>query len=364
MYQGKNLTEVLTELNQRQKAKRDFLVPAADLRLEKGGQAIVMRGSAHQTEGGYTASRLFHSQLAEKTGIPMKYYTRMQAEQPDLLMENVNTWLDGMDSRFMVRCFVQPDTNAAQSDRAVRSARALLSDRYHRIDDLDVASTALSVFAGQGNYEVVSSNVSEEHMHLKIVNHALEAEVRPGDYVQAGVVISNSEVGCGAVSVRPFVVRLVCSNGMCADEFSTRKAHVGRIAKTLENSYELYSDETLEAMDKAFMLTLRDTALAAIEEARFMQIVGKLRESAEARITGRVQDVVELAGKNWDLTRSEQDSILQYLIEGGDLSLYGLSNAVTRASQDADNYDRATQLEGIGWQAASMPSDLWRTING
>ncbi len=31
----------------------------------------------------------------------------------------------------------------------------------------------------------------------------------------------------------------------------------------------------------------------------------------------------------------------QYLIEGGDLSQYGLSNAVTRASQDVASYDRA-----------------------
>ena len=33
------------------------------------------------------------------------------------------------------------------------------------------------------------------------MNHKLEMQVVPGDYVQAGVVISNSEVGLGAVSV-------------------------------------------------------------------------------------------------------------------------------------------------------------------
>ena len=56
--------------------------------------------------------------------------------------------------------------------------------------------------------------------------------------------------------------------------------------------------------------------------------------------------------------------MLKYLIEGGDLSLYGLSNAVTRYSQDVESYDRATALEGIGWDVATMEAGKWRKING
>ncbi len=74
--------------------------------------------------------------------------------------------------------------------------------------------------------------------------------------------------------------------------------------------------------------------------------------------------MIELTGKNYDLNASEQDSILNYLIAGGDLSLYGLSNAITRASQDVESYDRATALEGIGWQVATMEPRRWKEING
>lgn len=38
--------------------------------------------------------------------------------------------------------------------------------------------------------EVVSTEVSPNRLYLKIVNKRLEMEVVPGDYVQAGVVIS------------------------------------------------------------------------------------------------------------------------------------------------------------------------------
>ena len=57
----------------------------------------------------------------------------------------------------------------------------------------------------------MSCEVTENRLYLKVVNHRLEMEVRKGDIVQAGVMISNSEVGLGAVSIQPLVLR------RCAD---------------------------------------------------------------------------------------------------------------------------------------------------
>ena len=297
---------------------------------------------------------LFHRQVGSALNIPAKYYDMMRTQKPQLLAENVNAWLGDRDQSYMIR---------SMDFGRGRVARAFLSDRYRRIDNLEVANAVLPLFAGKEEMEVVSCEVSDSRLYIKIVNHKLEMAVVPGDYVQAGVVISNSEVGLGAVSVQPLVYRLVCSNGLCVNDFGERKAHVGRAAKMLDDSFSLYTDETLQAEDKAFLLKLRDTTLAAIEEARFAQIVGRLQKSTQAKITGRVQDVIELTGKAYDISQPEQDSILDYLVKGGDLSLYGLTNAITRASQDVESYDRATALEGIGWQVATMPETLWREIN-
>ena len=46
------------------------------------------------------------------------------------------------------------------------------------------------------------------------------------------------------------------------------------------------------------------------------------------------------------------------------MSLYGLSNAVTRMSADVESYDRATELESIGWDIITMEPEQWREING
>lgn len=214
---------------------------------------------------------------------------------------------------------------------------------------MEIASAVLPLFAGNDGYSVESCEVTENRLYLKILNKRLEMEVRKGDIVQAGVMISNSEVGLGAVSVQPLVYRLVCTNGLIINDFGERRNHVGCQAKMAED-FTLYSDETIEEEDKAFMLKLRDTTMAAIEESRFAQVVDKLKEAAGIPIKGNVQEVVELTGREFGITQDEQNGIFKYLVEGGDLSLYGLTNAVTRASQDVESYDRATTLEGIGWQ--------------
>ena len=353
MKQGRTLPEVLTELQRQNTAKQDFIGPAQSFRLEPDGSTF---GITHLTTGQqevFGTTDLFHRQVGSALGIPAKYYDMMKKQKPDLLAENVNAWFSDRDQSYMIR---------SMDYGFGRVARALLSDRYRRIDNLEIASAVLPLFAGQEGMEVMSCEVTENRLYLKVVNHRLE-KACVGDRVQAGVLISNSEVGLGAVTVQPLVYTLACTNGMVVSSLGERKTHVGRAAKALEDSFFLYSDETMEAEDKAFMLKLRDTTMAAIEEARFAQIVGKLEESAGAKITGRVQDVIELTGKAYDLNQFEQDNILNYLIQGGDLSLYGLSNAITRTSQDVESYDRATALEGIGWQVATMEPAQWKEIN-
>ena len=362
MKQGRTLPEVLTELQRQNEMKKDFIVPAQSMRMNADGRTFEIRGS----NDAFSTTDLFHRQIGSALGIPAKYYDQMRKLKPDLLAQNVNAWFGDKTQSYMIRSMdygAYGDAHSADAHNGSRVARALLSDRYRRIDNMEIASAVLPLFAGQPDMEVMSCEVTEHRMYLKIVNTRLEADVVPGDTVQGGVIISNSEVGLGAVSVQPLLYRLVCTNGMVVNDLGERRTHVGRAAKAVDDGYALYSDEALIAEDKAFMLKLRDITMAAIEETRFDTVVDKLRETTQVKITGRVQDVIELTGKNYGLNQPEQDNILNYLIQGGDLSLYGLTNAITRASQDVESYDRATALEGIGWQVATMPAAQWKEIN-
>ena len=60
------------------------------------------------------------------------------------------------------------------------------------------------------------------------------------------------------------------------------------------------------------------------------------------------EKTLEELGKRYSITQDERKTVLSHLIDGGDLSMWGAINAVTRSAQDSQSYDRAVELETIG----------------
>ena len=353
MKQGMTIQDTLKEIMRQSTAKADYMVNTQNMHLETCDGAPVLRlldNSGVDRVEPLDILPTAHRQMGDYLGIPRKYYERMAQENIGLLGENVNSWLRrGSDER-MVRTIDG-------------KARAFLSNRYRRIDNLDIARITLPIIEKMPGAIYESCQITDDYMYIKVVNPKLTAEVVPGDIVQAGVVISNSETGQGAVCIQPLVYRLVCSNGMTVNEARTRRNHIGRVNSSDEN-FLLYSEETLKAEDKAFIGKVQDTVRAAVDEARFAAILGKLRESTEKKLnTADLPGVVKLASSSMGITDAESEGVLRRLIEGTDYTLYGLANAVTRHSQDVENYDRASKLEEIGYQIITMSPELFRRIN-
>ena len=63
--------------------------------------------------------------------------------------------------------------------------------------------------------------------------------------------------------------------------------------------------------------------------------------------------------QRFQLNDNEKDNILNHLIEGGDLSLFGLINAVTRTASDVESYDRSIELQRIGGKIIELPKNVW-----
>lgn len=351
MKSGRTIQELAAELQRQNIAKKDYIVNAQSMFMEDSAELFsISKGldSGMREYNPFGMTDLFHRQIGTALDIPSKYYDKMRLESPSLLAWNVDWWLGKSDNSHMIRTMDN-------------TARAFLSNRYRRLDNYEIAEAVLPVFAQMQDANVESCEVTDTHMYIKIVNRRLQYEAVPGDIVQAGVVVTNSEVGLGSVSVMPLVYRLVCSNGMIVNDMGQRKMHVGRM---LEESWELFRDETIQADDKAFMMKLADTCRTAVDEALFGRVVEKLRQAAFAPMTAPVSRVIELTSKQYGFNQIEQDNIMYHIINGGDLSLYGLGNAVTRASQDVESYDRATALETTGWQIATTPRNEWAELNG
>ncbi len=350
MKAGKTLQELAMELDRQQAVKKDMIVDMGALSMDPGDTGLALQVTGGSMAAQYGINDIAHRQIGQTLKIPALYYDRMRTEYPELLAQNVNGWFSRT-----------PDTK-----RMLRTmdgtARALLSDRYRRIDNFEVASAVLPIISGMDGASVESCELTESRMYLKVVNPRVTAEVKKGDIVQAGIIISNSEVGMGSVNVSPLVYRLVCSNGMIAQDGAVRKYHVGRANEGGED-FSIYRNETIEADDKAFLMKLEDSVKAAVNQARFAAIVDKMREATEATMEAKVvPQVVELASKEYGITEAEGKGILGHLIAGGDLSLYGLANAVTRQAQDVESYDRSTELEATGYKIITMAPALWRSL--
>ena len=182
MKTGRKLQDVLVELDRQNKAKQDFISSAQGMRLREDGHTFELNHLTTDRQMTFGTTSLFHRQVASALGIPAKYYDLMQSRKPELLAENVNAWFADRTSTYMVRSM---DYGSGQV------ARALLSERYRRIDNMEIATSVLPLFVGNDQYEVMSCEVTENRLYLKVVNHRLEMEVRKGDIVQAGVNVSS-----------------------------------------------------------------------------------------------------------------------------------------------------------------------------
>jgi hypothetical protein len=353
MKAGRSLTDLAVEIERVEKSKRDFIAPTTKLAM-----AVVPNlstaGSHHELvveNGGdqsFDIGEVAHDQLGERLGIPRKYYDRMREETPNLLAVNVNTWLKQQPERRPVRTL----------DNRVR---AFLSDKYRPLDNFLVASAALPILHEQGaNIEIISSEMTERRLYLQAITHKHQGEVRKGDVVKAGLVISNSEIGLGAVRVETLLYRLVCLNGMITSE-GIRRHHVGkRLGGDEEIALSYYETETIEADNKAFLLKIRDTVKHHLEGIDFNAHLDRMKAAAEQRLMiAKVDDMIEEVTARFSLSKTEGGGILENLIKGGDATLWGLANAVTAMANDTADYDRVIELERIGGRIIDLtPSEF------
>jgi len=344
---GKTLEQLSRELIRQNETKADYLATAYAISAREGadGDISLSLGSAGDNVFGVTKHA--HAQLAGLTGIPKPYYDKMRGVSSALLSVNINAWLRMSSDVHTVRTM---DGNA----------RAFLSDKYRPLDNYDLASALLPALE-KSQAVIESCDITETKFYLKAVRHASEGmEVSVGDVVKSGIVISNSEVGAGSLRIEPLVYRLSCLNGAIAGT-KMRKYHAGRRADIDGDSIKYLSEDTRRLDDRAFWMKVRDLCKAALDDAILADWVELARESQRDRFELPVA-VTSVVSKDYGLSDSEGHGVLEHLAAGGDMTRYGLVNAITRFSQDTEDYDRATELERIGGQVFEMSREDWEMI--
>jgi len=356
MFKGRSIQELATELGRRNEAKRDFIADSRSLNIkteEEGGATVMTMEKHDDPDEQFGTTEHLHRSMGSRLKIPAPFYDRIRREHAPVFDDMVNGLLHRQPERRMVRTL---DGNA----------RFMASDRYRPIDYSQVAEAVLPILMEQDEMEVESSQVTDSKLYIKAFFPQRQAEMKVrqvGQIVKAGVMISNSEVGMGSFIVQQMVMVLKCTNGIVMPDASFRRTHIGRRIEGGEGAEEFFRDETRVADDKALMMKMQDVLRGSLQEDNFLKAVGRLEDAANDEITGDPVKAVEEVSKRFVLTENEQGSVLNQLVRGGDLTRWGMCNAVTRVSQDADSYDRATSLERIGGDIIELPKSDWEVVN-
>lgn len=356
MKNGMTLVDMATELERQRDQKRDFISDSRIMSLDPEARLLRL-GEEHAFE----VNPLAHKQLAAKLDVPTAFYERLQGKHPDILSGMVNALFTREPQKAMVRTLDG-------------KARAIRSDGYRTLDNYDLFDAIFPVLRDSGA-TVESCSLTETRMYIKCLCPWLDRElpVPEGAVMGKGhtiflrkvigaIVISNSEVGAGALSISPAIFERQCTNLAVFKSDGYGKMHIGKRKGQDDDCFEYLSDETKRLDDAAVWARARDVAKATMDGRVIDKIVAAMTEARADEITGDPAKLVEVFAKQQRFSEEERGGLLRHLTQSGEMTRYGLQWAVTRLAGEVEDYDRASELERLGGQVIELPRADWTVL--
>ena len=153
MKEGLSLQEMAAEIERQSKLKEDYLVDTRNLWMEPFDAKVHlhMRENGTEVVEPLEVNQIAHRQVGTRLGIPASYYDRMLSDYPELLAQNVNAWFQREPATRMIRTMAG-------------TARAFLSNRYRRIDNLEVAQAVLPIIGEMPDARFESCQITPSRM--------------------------------------------------------------------------------------------------------------------------------------------------------------------------------------------------------
>ena len=155
-----SLTDMAAELERQNAVKADYVVDTREMTMLNGTELHLPNGIGEQS-----LLPLAHGQIASRLKVPKRYYDRLLEDHPDILLANVNGLFEREPKRHLFRAM---DGNM----------RAMLSDRYRRIDDWDILKTVYPILHERSDLVVHSATITEKNLFLKALLPGTQAEVK------------------------------------------------------------------------------------------------------------------------------------------------------------------------------------------
>ena len=302
------------------------------------------------------------NQLAQKTGIATRDARRFQDHYPAEFDQLVNAIFARETNNRMIRAYTSNDDNYFLG-------RAFVSDAFKTYDNYDLLEAALPPLLDntEADWRTVRATVTDQKMYIRLKSENFTGTgAAVGDDMAAGIVISNSEVGMGSVSVAELVWTLVCLNGMQTERVQ-RSAHIQSARG--EESFGLLADDTKQKDNELTSLKMRDYVAAYSSRENFDNTLLKFREAAGDIVEADAQTAVTNLGTVLNLTKSQTSSVLDGLLQtvgqagyaGNPVSRATLVNAVTAVGNAVDP-DQVDDWQKLGGRVLDLPRRDWDRV--
>jgi len=306
----RTLQSVIDTVREADQDKWDLTVQTNQLRMDDGVLSLPVDGGTSPHHCRLQPNDWATGQLCSQLGMPASYFKRCPAELQD---RQFNYWLGLHNER---RGTEDRDGCDHWLLRAQGTTlRAVLSDRYGRLDNAALTSALVRVV--DDSFVVQSVEISDVSFHLRLLRPSMKRMILPGDEACAGLHIANSEVGMRSVTVDALVYRLVCTNGLIKlvkGQSLFHRRHIGTGAS-----------EALGRLPGAIEASM---AAAELSLEQFAQSTTQVVEDPEQTIKGLSQ--------REGFSDAFAESILEQLqTEAPDQqhTRYGLINALTGAAR-------------------------------
>lgn len=365
------LTDMVALLRTQHARRLDAVVPASALRMRDGllvvagAEATISEDGVTATDGLFSPTAICLDGLGERLGPDFKrYLSRCINTNPELADANVNSWLAHptfADKNFLIRMLRSDDPGTPGV------ARAILSDVYKPVDNLDVLMTVLEGIKEAGvEVDIRACNLTDRRMYVQFACEqvAINAQALVERYrspfngksgkdlpmIFAGFEVSNSEIGQGRVSIAPRLIVQVCNNGMTRRIDAFEAQHLGQKLKV---GVIEWSDETQRRNLELIKSKTADAVKKFLSPEYVQAVVDELMGQAGVEVA-KPQETIQFVTKELRYTEAQQDAILAMFIKGGDLTAGGVMQAVTAAAQEERDADVAADMEADAFRVLEL----------
>lgn len=301
----------------------------------------------------YTRSAWRH--VHERLRIPVPFADRLVTHENErvrnLAADNINVLADVDERRALYR-YLQTEEGLL--------LRAVRSDKYLMLDN-DAALVAIVKGLAHHSLDLwdthIDADISMDRLRMRIAVPGIAIEAKrllkgyrspfqrdtPGDelpVIWAGLEFANSETGAGAFTVSPRAVVQICNNGLTTS-VKFRRTHLG--ASLSEGEID-WSKETVTHALNLITSQVTDATAAYLNTDYLHKLVNELMVAKGLEVAD-IPKAVEVVQRRFSFSDAETASVLSCMTRGGDMSVFGLGQAITAAAQGVETSDRQADME-------------------